>query len=67
METAGAARRALGWTDEGMRLATAYRGMVQRVEAKMRGFKLAPIGKEMTDAEAKPVDPFAEFEGGGVQ
>jgi hypothetical protein len=67
MDAARAARRAEGWTDMGLRLATAYRGLVQRVEAKMRAFKLAPIGKEMTDAEVKPTDPFAEFDGGGVQ
>lgn len=62
------AMRQAGWTDDGLRLATTYRGLVQRVEAKMRAFRLAPIGREMATEAPKPTDPFAEFEGtGGVQ
>jgi hypothetical protein len=68
LDSARVARRQLGWTDEGIRMATAYRGLVSRVEAKMRAFKLAPIGKEMATETAAPADPFAEFDNpGGVQ
>lgn len=67
MRGARQARQAAGWTDEGLKFAPTYRGLVQRVEGKMRSFRLAPIGKEMPATEAKPDDPFAEFEGGGVQ
>ena len=35
--------------------------MMQRVEAGMARFKLAPIGKELPDA-APPADPFSEFD-----
>lgn len=58
-----AARRQEGWTDQGFRLAREFRSLAQRVQDKMRGFKLSPIGKEMDDAIAKPVDPWAEFDG----
>lgn len=67
MESARVARRAAGWNGDGLRLAAAYRGLVQRVEAKMRAFRLAPIGKEMTPDAPTPDDPFDQFEGGGVQ
>jgi hypothetical protein len=56
-------RRKEGWSDQGMRLAKEYRGLVQRVEAKMRGFRLSPVGKEMAEAAPKVVDPWAEFDG----
>ena len=56
-----AARRAAGWTAHGFKLATAYRGVVQRLEAKMRGFKLAPIGKPIRPLASTEPDPFAEF------
>ena len=59
-----AARRTLGWTADSLGLAREYRGLVQRVEAKMRGFRLAPIGKEMAEAAPKVTDPWAEFDGG---
>ena len=59
------ARQAAGWNDDGLKFAAPYRGLVQRVEAKMRAFKLAPIGKEMAPTDAKPDDPFAEFDAGG--
>jgi hypothetical protein len=38
-----------------------HRGMMQRVEVGLARFKLAPIGKELTEGPA-PVDPFSEFE-----
>jgi hypothetical protein len=56
------ARRLAGWTDDGLKLAKEYRGLVQRVEGKMRAFRLAPIGKEMTEAAPAVVDPWAEFD-----
>lgn len=39
-----------------------HRGMMQRVEAGMARFRLAPIGKEISEP-VKPDDPFDEFEG----
>jgi hypothetical protein len=38
-----------------------HRGMMQRVEVGLARFKLAPIGKELTEG-TPPVDPFSEFE-----
>jgi phage terminase small subunit len=40
-----------------------HRGMMQRVEAGMARFKLAPIGKELSDATPTE-DPFSEFDQG---
>jgi hypothetical protein len=57
------ARRLEGWTSIGLALAKEYRGLVQRVEAKRRAFRLAPMGKPMTDETPTVVDPFAEFDG----
>ena len=54
-------RRAEGWTARGLALAKEYRGLVQRVEAKRRAFKLAPMGKEMVAADP-PKDEWAEFD-----
>lgn len=54
-------RRLEGWTTRGMFLAKEFRGLVQRVEAKRRAFRLAPIGKEMVAAEA-PKDEWSDFE-----
>jgi hypothetical protein len=42
-------------------LLTQFRGLMQRVEAGMIRFKLAPMGKEVVAPE-KPADPFAEFD-----
>lgn len=42
-----------------------HRGMMQRVEAGMVRFSLAPVGKPIAKA-AKPEDPFAEFEAGAT-
>lgn len=58
-----AARQAEGWTDVGLRLAAAYRGLVQRIESKARAFRLAPIGKEMMPATAPVDDPWSRFDG----
>lgn len=44
-------------------LLTRFTTLFQRVEAGMMRFKLAPIGKELTEPE-KPTDPFAEFDAG---
>lgn len=59
-----AARRVAGWTDEGRALSTAYRQVVLRQEAKLRGFQLAPIGKPMSHGMPleESSDPFAEFD-----
>ena len=38
---------------------SAHRGMMQRVEAGLSRFRLAPTGKPAP--APKPVDPFAEF------
>jgi hypothetical protein len=43
-------------------LLTRFTTLFQRIEAGMMRFKLAPIGKDMTEP-AKPTDPFAEFDG----
>ena len=56
-----ACRRAEGWTSEGLQFAKEYRGLVQRVEAKRRAFKLAPMGKDMTPPE-QPKDEWSEFD-----
>jgi phage terminase small subunit len=56
------ARRAEGWTADGTRIATSWRGIVQRLEAKMRGFRLSPIGREIAAPVPQAVDPFAEFD-----
>jgi len=56
-----AERRKEGWSAEGLSLAKEYRGLVQRVEAKRRGFKLAPMGKDMTPPE-QPKDEWSEFD-----
>lgn len=40
-----------------------HRGMMQRVEAGMLRFNLAPIGKPMPKQKSgKPEDPFSEFD-----
>ena len=57
-----AAGWAEGWTADGTRIATSWRGIVQRLEAKMRGFRLSPIGREITAPVPQAVDPFAEFD-----
>lgn len=45
----------VGWNEYGLKLERAYRGAVQRLEAKMRAFRLAPIGKEIAPpAQEKP-------------
>ena len=54
-------RRAEGWTTRGMFLAKEFRGLAQRVEAKRRAFKLAPMGKDMVAPEA-PKDEWSEFD-----
>lgn len=38
-----------------------FRGLMQRVEAGLLRFKLAPMGKEIPKNE-QPEDPFAEFD-----
>lgn len=56
-----AERRAEGWTARGLCLSKEYRGLVQRAEAKLRAFRLAPMGKEMIAAKPE-ADPFSEFD-----
>jgi hypothetical protein len=56
-----AERRKEGWSLEGLALAKEYRGLVQRVEAKRRAFRLAPMGKDMTPPE-QPKDEWSEFD-----
>lgn len=43
-------------------LLTQFRGLMQRVEAGMLRFKLAPIGKEILKPADQPADPFAQFD-----
>lgn len=43
-------------------LISQHRGMMQRVEAGMARFRIAPTGKPIEDGP-KPEDPFDEFEG----
>lgn len=43
-------------------LLTRFTTLFQRVEAGMVRFRLAPMGKDMTESE-KPADAFAEFDG----
>lgn len=47
-------------------LISQHRGMMQRVEAGLVRFRLAPIGKELA-APVEPEDPFNEFEGETLQ
>jgi hypothetical protein len=56
------ARRLEGWTVVGLCLAREFRGLAQRLEAKRRAFKLAPMGKDMVPPEA-PKDEWSEFDG----
>jgi hypothetical protein len=57
------ARRAAGWGRAGQALSRAYRHVVQRQEAKLRGFALSPIGKPMlSSTPVETDDPFAEFD-----
>ena len=56
-----AARRLEGWTALGISLERTYLQLVQRVEAKRRGFKLAPMGKDMVPPEV-PKDEWSEFD-----
>lgn len=44
-------------------LLTRFTTLLQRVEAGMMRFKLAPIGKEIEAPGEKPADPFSEFDG----
>ncbi len=39
-----------------------YRGVVQRIEAGMARFSLAPMGKSLGPTGDKPADPFAAFD-----
>lgn len=43
-----------------------HRGIIQRVDAELARFMLAPMGKPIVDAVEKPVDPFSEFESDGA-
>lgn len=43
-------------------LLTQFRGLMQRVEAGMLRFKLAPIGKEILQPREEVADPFAQFD-----
>ncbi len=38
-----------------------HRGVIQRVDAELLRFSLAPCGKPLQAAAAQPEDPFAEF------
>lgn len=42
-------------------LCSAHRGMMQRVEAGMTAFRLAPMGKELFVREEAPVNPLSRF------
>ena len=56
-----AERRREGLTIRGQMLMRTYLMLVQRVEAKRRAFKLAPMGKDMVPPD-KPKDEWSEFD-----
>lgn len=39
-----------------------HRGIIQRIDAELARFCLAPMGKPLMDDAPKEVDPFAEFD-----
>ena len=39
-----------------------HRGMLQWVAARYKDFAIMPFGRPVLQAEAKPVDPFSEFD-----
>lgn len=43
-------------------LITKFTTLLQRVEAGMMRFRLAPMGKSLETGDEKPADPFAEFD-----
>ena len=49
------ARRDAGLGPQGLKIAAAYRHTVQRLESKMRAFKLAPIGKSIRSVAASQI------------
>ena len=62
-----AERRVEGWSSKGLALAKEYRGLVQRVEAKRRAYRVAAMGKPMVEDVPMAADPFAEFDADTVQ
>jgi hypothetical protein len=47
-----------GFTEFGLKVERSYRGLTQRLEIKMRAFRLAPMGKEIAPtAKDKPLSP----------
>lgn len=40
-----------------------YTTLLQRVDAGMMRFKIAPMGKEIEEKKDQPADPFSEFDG----
>jgi len=51
-----------GITDRGIRLASAWRAMIARLENKRRSFCLAPLGKPLAPVAAEPGDGFGDFD-----
>jgi hypothetical protein len=43
-----------------------HRGIIQRIDAELARFCLAPMGKPLIDDAPKVVDPFEEFDGGAT-
>jgi hypothetical protein len=43
-----------------------HRGIIQRIDAELARFALAPMGKPMIDDAPKDADPFDAFEQGGT-
>jgi hypothetical protein len=48
--------------DREMRGGASHRGMIQRVDAELVRFCLAPMGKPLIEDAPPPDDPFAQFE-----
>lgn len=40
-----------------------HRGVIQRIDAELARFCLAPMGKPIVDGVKEPDDPFSEFDG----
>jgi hypothetical protein len=49
--------------DASLRGGANHRGIIQRVDAELARFCLAPMGKPIVEDAPKVEDPFAEFEG----
>lgn len=57
------AYEAEGFTDLGMKMGAHYRGLTQRLETKLRAFRLAPMGRELAPpaGKEKPLSPLEQL------